>query len=162
MKSKLFLITVISCLVLSLLNAQERLPSSVVSDQNGKELRIDEYVQTGTPKIVSLWATWCGPCRMELNALKSMYPKWKENYNVEIIAISVDIPPMLNRAKKMFESNAWPYTFLHDTNQELMDKLGIQGIPFSMLIDGSGKIKSVQTGYYPGYEKELERKLKAL
>ena len=99
---------------------------------------------------------------MELNALKKVYPKWQEKYDLEIIAISVDIPPMINRAKKMFDQNGWEYTFLHDSDQELMAMLGIQGIPYSMLLDDKGVIQSVQVGYYPGYERELERKIKKL
>lgn len=162
MKSTSIINTVLFSIICHSLISQNQLPQTMVSDKNGVELEITDYVKSGTPKIISLWATWCGPCRMELNALKSVYPRWKETYGVEIVAISVDIPPMLGRAKKMFESNSWDFTFLHDKNQELMDKLGIQGIPYSILIDGKGQILSVQTGYYPGYEKELERKLKAL
>ena len=83
-------------------------------------------------------------------------------YEVEIVAISVDMPQMVNRARAMFEKNGWDYTFLHDSNQELMEKLGIQNIPYSILIDGNGKIQSVQMGYYPDYEKHLEKKIKQL
>ena len=144
------------------LYSQTKLPAVTVNNSNGESLDIGKYVETGGPKIISLWATWCGPCRMELNALKKVYPKWQEMYNLEIIAISVDIPPMIKRAKKMFDKNGWEYTFLHDSDQELMAMLGIQGIPYSMLLDDQGVIQSVQVGYYPGYEKELERKIKKL
>ena len=143
-------------------SGQTTLPNPMVNDVNGKAVSIAEYVKDGSPKIISLWATWCGPCRMELNALQKVYPKWKENYDIEIIAITVDVGPMLARAKGMFEKNSWDYTFMHDNNQELMGALGIKGIPYSILIDGKGNIKSIQTGYYPGYEKELEAKIKAL
>jgi thiol-disulfide isomerase/thioredoxin len=142
--------------------AQNTLPKAMVNDVNGNAIDISKYVVTGKPKIISLWATWCGPCRMELNALQKVYPKWKQNYGVEIIAVTVDVGPQLARAKSMFEKNEWTYTFLHDNNQELMGQLGVRGIPYSILLDGKGKIVSVQTGYYPGYEKELETKIKNL
>jgi peroxiredoxin len=99
---------------------------------------------------------------MELNALKKVADRWKNDYDVEIIAVSVDIPQMVGRARKMFETNGWDFTFFHDSKQELMEKLGIQNIPYSMLIDGSGKIQSIQTGYYLNYEKQLEQKIKKL
>lgn len=142
--------------------AQKNIPEATVQDIDGNDINILEYSKDGKPKIISLWATWCGPCRQELNALKKVYPKWKENYDVEIVAITVDRGRMVARAKSMFEGNGWDYTFMHDNNQELMGKLGITGIPYSILIDKDGVIKSVQTGYYAGYEKELEAKLKAL
>lgn len=151
------------CMALSFgLTAQETLPSAMLNTIDGEPIDISKYVINGKPTIVSLWATWCGPCRMELNALQKVYPKWKTNYDVEIIAVTVDVGPMLNRAKGMFEKNKWDYTFMHDNNQDLMKELGIKGIPYSILLDGKGNIKSVQTGYYPGYEKELEAKIKAL
>lgn len=144
-------------------HGQDALPSASVKDMDGVDIDLSQYVQKNQkPKIISLWATWCGPCRMELNALKQVYPKWKQLYNVEIIAVTVDYPSMLKRAKKMFVDNNWDFTFFHDVNQDLMGKLGIQGIPFSMLLDSKGKVQSVQMGYFPGYEKDLEKKIKAL
>ena len=142
--------------------AQQAIPNVNVVDVHGKTVALANYMKNGKPKIVSLWATWCGPCRMELNALKAVSPKWKKNYGIEIIAISVDVPAMAGRAKKMFETNGWDYTFMHDNKQELLSALGIQSIPYSMLIDGNGNIKSVQVGYHAGYEKELEDKIKNL
>jgi thiol-disulfide isomerase/thioredoxin len=146
----------------SSVSAQQVIPNVNVVDVNGQSIALADYMKNGKPKIVSLWATWCGPCRMELNALKAVYPKWKKNYGIEIIAISVDVPAMAGRAKKMFETNAWNYTFMHDNKQELLSALGIQSIPYSMLIDGNGNIKSVQVGYHAGYEKEMEDRIKNL
>jgi len=154
--------TLLLLLMSSAILAQDEMPKAQVVNDKGESIDINQYVKTGGPKIVSLWATWCGPCRMELNALKKVSNRWKNEYDVEIIAISVDIPQMVNRARKMFETNGWDYTFLHDSNEELMSKLGIQGIPYSMLIDSDGKILSVQTGYSANYEKQLEKKLKTL
>ncbi len=146
----------------SLLMAQDYLPDVTVVNTKGESVKLNEYVKSGSPKVVSLWATWCGPCRMELNALKKVADRWKSDYDVEIIAVSVDIPQMVGRARKMFETNGWDFTFFHDSKQEFMEKLGIQNIPYSMLIDGSGKIQSIQTGYYLNYEKQLEQKIKKL
>ncbi len=156
----LVIITLLTSLSLAI--GQDKLPTATVSDIDGKPIALHDYVADGTPKIISLWATWCGPCRMELSALHKVYPDWKEKYNIEIIAVTVDNGPMLKRAKSMFESNGWDYTFLHDDQKELMKKLGLTGIPYSILVDGDGTIRSVQTGYFPGYEKELEAKIKAL
>jgi len=134
-------------------------PTANLNDRDGESIEIQEYTQNGTPKLISLWATWCGPCRKELAALDKVYPDWQEKYGLEIVAASVDIPPMLKNAEKMFDKNGWEFTFLHDADQELMKKLKLRGIPFSMLVDGDGTVASVQTGYYPGYEVELEKKI---
>jgi len=149
-------------LISSLAVSQKSIPDATVVDVDGSEVNLKEYFSDGSPKLVSLWATWCGPCKMELKALETAYPRWKEKYGMEIVTISVDVPQMLGRAKKMFEANGWEYTFLHDNNQQLMNMLQIRGIPYSMLVDGNGDVVSVQMGYSHGYEKQIEKKLKSL
>lgn len=148
-------------LAISTLSAQTVSDVQVV-DRDGNAVNLAEYATDGDPKIISLWATWCGPCRMELNALSKVYDRWKETYGVEIIAVTVDVPSMVSRAEKMFDKNGWTYTFFHDKNKSLLESLGIQGIPYSMLIDGAGNVVSTQSGYFPGYEKDLEAKIKKL
>ncbi|MEL6388690.1 MAG: TlpA disulfide reductase family protein [Bacteroidota bacterium] len=158
---QVFLIGVLLCTV-SMAQAQKMVPEATVVNGAGESVDLVDYLSDGNPKIVSLWATWCGPCRMELNAIKKSYPRWKEKYNAEVVAISVDNPRMVDRAKKMFASNEWEYTFLFDQKQELMRKFGIRGIPFSIIVDGEGQILSTQMGYSPGYEDMVEDKLKSM
>ena len=162
MNMKFFATTLILFVSVSLLGQINEIPKANLKTKAGKSLEIQEYTQNGNPKLISLWATWCGPCRMELAALDKVYDEWKEKYDLEIVAASVDIPPMLNNAKAMFDKNGWEFTFLHDSNQELMGALGIRGIPYSILVDGKGKVKSVQQGYFRGYEQELEKKIAAM
>jgi len=161
MKTISILITAILFVVGSLFG-QKSIPDATVYALDGEKIQLKEYFADGSPKLVSLWATWCGPCKMELKALKDSYPKWKEKYGMEIVTVSVDVPQMIGRAQKMFEANGWDYTFLHDKDQQLMNMLNIRGIPYSMLVDGNGEVVSVQMGYSPGYEKQIEQKLKTL
>ena len=97
-----------------------------------------------------------------LRPSKKIYPDWKDKYGVEIVAINVDSERMLKRAKALYDSNGWDYTFLHADQKQLIDALGITSIPYSILVDGDGNIRSTQNGYHPGYEKELEAKLRKL
>ncbi len=143
-------------------SAQQSLPSYLVKDLDAQELNIKEYAQDGTPKIISLWATWCAPCRTELKALHEIYPEWQDKYGVEIVAITIDSERMLKRAKAIYDTNGWDYTLLHADQKKFMAALGVDNIPYSILVDGAGNIQSTQNGYYPGYEKELEAKLRKL
>lgn len=160
--NKYLLITFLFFISSTIVWGQKTLPDVALVDKDGKTFELQSHLKNGKPKLISLWATWCGPCRMELNALKEPYPKWKEKYGLEILTVSVDVPQMVGRAKKMFESNDWEYTFLHDKDEELMTKLELNGIPYSMLLDGQGNIISVQMGYSTSYEKKIEQKLKSL
>lgn len=152
----------VSLMLLTTLAAQKTVPSTTVYTIDNKEINLAEYASDGNPKIISLWATWCGPCRMELKELSKVYEGWKKKYGVEIIAVTVDVPSMVKRAEGMFNKNNWAFTFFSDKDGELMNTLGIDGIPYSMLVDGQGNVISTQSGYYSGYEKELESKIKKL
>ena len=149
-------------LVSSTTYAQDTLPEASVMNEKGESIKLHEYVKNGGPKVINLWATWCGPCRMKFNDLSKVSQKWKREYNVEIVAISVDIPQMVGRARKLFETSGWDYTFFHDSKEEIMTKLGIQNIPYSMLIDKNGKIVSVHNRYSPNYTSLLEKEILAL
>jgi len=138
------------------------LPSVDVKTFEGKAVNIKDYTSNGKIQLVSLWATWCGPCKVELNALQKVEADWKEKYDVEIIAITLDNARSLKRAESLAKKQAWPYTFFTDAEGILAGNLGVRGIPYSMLIDQNGNIVSTSEGYYDGYEAEMEKKIKAI
>lgn len=140
----------------------KKIPSVTVFSENGTESNIQEYTSSGTIQLVSLWATWCGPCRMELDAIKKVHKDWKDKYGVEIIAISLDNPRRVKKSYQMAKDKGWNYTLFHDANNELASSLGIRGIPYSMLTDGEGNIISTGEGYYPGYLDDIEEKIKKI
>lgn len=138
------------------------LPSVDVNTFEGEAVNIKDYTSNGKIQLVSLWATWCGPCKVELNALQKVEANWKEKYDVEIIAITLDNARSLKRAEALAKKQAWPYTFFTDAEGILAGNLGVRGIPYSMLIDQDGTIVSTSEGYYPGYEAEMEKKIQAI
>lgn len=143
--------------------AQDQLPAATVMNEKGETVQLSDYVKkTDKPKIINIWATWCGPCRMKLSDLDQVSDSWTSKYGLEIIAVSVDIPQMIGRARKLMDDKGWDYTFFHDSNEELMTKLEITDIPYSLLLDGKGNIVSVHKSYSPNYTKELEREIKSL
>jgi Thiol-disulfide isomerase and thioredoxins len=139
--------------------SQDQFPDLDVLNELGETVNLQDYVKEGGPKLVSLWATWCGPCRTELNALKKVQAEWKEKYDLEIITVSLDVPSMVSKAKQMAKANGWNYTFLYDGNQEAAAKLKIRSIPYSWLIDEHGNILSKMNGYSPSYPQLVEQKM---
>lgn len=160
MYASIFLVVFHMMMGLGNTEVKDKIPSIMLQDVDGKEVNIQEYTQGGKFYLVSLWATWCGPCKKELNALNAVAEEWKEKYDVEIIAISLDKKRALPKAKKMFDDNKWPYTFLWDEGGALATELGLQSIPFSMLIDPNGDIISKSVGYSEGYEAKIVSKIK--
>ncbi len=136
--------------------AQKTLPDVNVKTLDGETKNIQDFANNDKITIISFWATWCSPCIRELNAVADLYPDWTENYDVEVLAITLDVKQRLARARSIAESNQWEYTILTDSNQELQRALGFQNPPQTYVIDKNGHIIYEHNGYSPGDEEELE------
>jgi len=142
--------------------AQNSLPSAEVKTLNGETVNLQDFANNGKLTIISLWATWCAPCKKELDAIAELYEEWQEEYNVELIAISIDTRRQLAKVKPMVETKGWPFLILSDANNTLTNVLNYQTIPQTYLVDTNGQIVYSHNGYLPGDEYELEDKLKAI
>jgi len=137
-------------------------PTAQVEDLNGKKLDFKSMLEPGKFYVVSFWATWCVPCKKELSNMVDLAANWKEKLNTEIIAVSTDDSRAKSKVKTYITGENWPFTILLDQNQDLMRALGIQQIPFTLIIDGNGKIVYTHNSYVEGDEFEIENKLNAL
>ncbi len=142
--------------------AQKSIPSVKVRTLKGQMVDIQAYTNKGKPVVLSFWATWCAPCKKELDAIADIYADWQAEYEVELIAISIDDQRALPKVGPMVQSKGWPYTILTDANQQLRNALNFQSIPQTFLLDASGQIVYEHSGYVPGDEYELEKKIKEL
>ncbi|MBK7873124.1 MAG: TlpA family protein disulfide reductase [Saprospiraceae bacterium] len=140
--------------------AQKSIPSVEVKTLDGQAVDIQKITNNGKLVILSFWATWCKPCQLELDAMADLYEDWQEQYNVEIIAITIDTQRALPKVGPMVETKGWPYTILSDANQQLKNALNFQTIPQTFLVDANGNVIYAHSGYVPGDEYELEKKIK--
>lgn len=121
----------------------------------------DETVYTGSlendgkPIIISFWATWCTPCKKELNTIKDMYIDWQDETGVRLIAVSIDDQRTSSRVVPYMDSQSWDYEVLLDPNSDFRRAMGVTNIPHTFLINGNGKIVSSHNNYAPGDEYEL-------
>ena len=74
------------------LQAQSKsdLPNVTLKDLNGKNVNIAKLSNNGKPFVITFWATWCGPCIKEHNALNDVYEDWQDETGVKIYAVSID------------------------------------------------------------------------
>ena len=138
------------------------LPSVEVKKLSGEDVNIQEYAKNDKLTVISFWATWCAPCKRELDAISEMYEDWQEDYNMELVAISIDNARTFTRVKGMVQAKGWDYEVLSDITQALQRAMNFQDVPYTFIIDTNGKIVYSHSGYNPGDEDELEEKLKEL
>ncbi|MBL7827012.1 MAG: TlpA family protein disulfide reductase [Saprospiraceae bacterium] len=157
-------LVVIAGLLLSIAGYSQTktLPSANLKTLEGQTLNAQELGKTGKITVISFWATWCSPCKKELDAISEIYEDWQKNYGVELVAISTDDARTVAKVPGVVSTKGWKYRILLDTAKELSIAANIQSVPYTFLLDQNGNIVFEHIGYAPGDEDELEEQIAKL
>lgn len=155
MKKLLFLITFSLFTLLS----YTQLPNINLKDVNGNTKNLSKFSNNGNPIIISFWATWCKPCKAELNTIAEEYDDWVDETGVKLIAISIDDARSSTRVEPYINAQGWEYMILLDPNGDYKRAMNVNNVPHTFLVNGNGKIVWDHNNYSPGDEDELYEKL---
>lgn len=108
-----------------------------VTGDDGKEQRLSDYVGKGDYVLADFWASWCGPCRMELPNIKKIYDKYNGK-GLTVIGIAVWDKP--EDTRKAIEEEQIPWPQILNAGHIPTDIYGIQGIPHIILFGPDGTI----------------------
>ena len=142
--------------------SQKTVPNIDVKTLEGKSVNIQDYTNTGKITVLSFWATWCSPCKKELNAISDVYEQWQDDYDMQLVAVTIDNSRAVRKVKPMVNGFSWDYIVLSDQNEDLKKAMNFQTVPQTFLLDQEGNIVYSHSGYSPGDENELEEKIAEL
>lgn len=132
----------------------KQIPVVNLKDMNGNAVNTSKLGFTG-PVVISFWATWCAPCKKELNAINDVYEKWQEETGVNLVAVSIDDEKTKNQVTVYVNGNAWDFLVLMDPNGDFKRAMGVNNVPHTFLVDQSGNIVYSHNNYAPGDEEKL-------
>ncbi len=147
-------------LILTLIGAstfcfsQSQIEKTSLYQLNGNTTSLEEAIDLERPTVIAFWATWCGPCLKELDAINLKLQEWKTEKEFNFVAITLDDQRALARVKPMAEGRDWEFDILADPNQDLARKMNVTLPPFSLIYQ-NGEIVFSKTGYKPGDEDVL-------
>jgi DsbE subfamily thiol:disulfide oxidoreductase len=121
-----------------------------LQDLNGKSIQLSDY--DGKTVLINAWATWCPPCRAEMPDLENYY-QLHRNSGFEILAINAGDTP--EQAAAFVNSTGLSFTILLDQDLHVLEGLGINGFPTSILIDPDGIIRYIHIGMLRPADLEL-------
>ena len=109
---------------------------------DGGELTLNDY--QGKYLLVNFWATWCGPCKIEMPSLELLYRKYQKR-NFAMIAISNDIFGA-QVVKPYIQAQNLTFPIGLDPKLKVSNQFGVISLPTTFLIDPQGKIIGVLNG----------------
>jgi len=148
-------------------------PSFTLRDVNNKDYSVtvkDGQLMVGStdklePKkavLVSFWATWCGPCKLEMPHVDALDKQFADQ-GFEGISISIDDSRAYSQARAYVKGRKFQFNALFDKESKVVAMFNpSKTLPYTVILDGQGKIRHVHTGYNPGDEKKLEAEIKAI
>ena len=118
----------------------------------GQKLNLADLTSENQYTVIAFWASWCKPCIQELNAYNKNLAAWKDEYDLGVIALSIDDSRSQGKVIPIAESNKWNFDVFTDPNREAMRAFNFQFVPSMVIVDNKGNIVYKHTQYKPGDE----------
>ena len=111
-------------------------PDFTFPDMNGKSVSLSQF--RGKVVFLNIWATWCGPCRIEMPDMEKLYRKFKKE-DLVILAVSIDRhgEPVVKPFVKELELT---FPILLSPDGRIQRIYMVNALPSSFIIDKSGRI----------------------
>lgn len=138
----------------------DQVPFVEIRLMDGTRTTVQELLKEG-PLLVDFWALWCAPCLKAMPHLDS-YQKSFEDRGFNVLAINLDTQRSVSKVRSYVRSRGYSFMVALDPAQESFQRLNGSSLPYTLLIDSSGKIHQKHMGYVPGDEKTIQNHIVAL
>lgn len=116
-------------------------PDFSLQDLDGKTVSPTDA--KGRPLLINFWATWCGPCRLEMPAIES---RFQANRDKGLLVYAIDYDEPKAEVEAYVKSLGLTFTVLLDPGGKVNDLYRIQGYPTSFFVAPDGNIKVIHIG----------------
>jgi len=132
-------------------------PAFTLAARGGKDVSLAQY--KGQVVMINFWASWCGPCRQEMPLLDSIYRKYGK---LGFTLLGVNVEPDSKAADDWLKQTPVSFPILYDRDSKVSKLYNVAGMPSTVIIDRSGKLRTLHRGYKPGDENEYLDSIRAL
>lgn len=116
-------------------------PDFTLESLDGSQVSLADF--RGRPVLINFWATWCGPCRVEMPYIQAAYERYKEQ---EFVVLAVDIQETKPQVEAFAQEFSLTFPVLLDETGKVTATYKVLGVPTSIFVDRAGIISYI----YPG------------
>ncbi|KAA3647261.1 MAG: hypothetical protein DWQ07_07095 [Chloroflexi bacterium] len=115
-------------------------PDFELENIEGELVSLSDY--RGKAVLINFWATWCGPCRIEMPAIQSRF----EAHSDEFVVLAVDNNEPQEAVAAFFDELQLTFPGLLDPGGEIQELYRVRGYPSSYFVDQNGVVKVIHIG----------------
>jgi peroxiredoxin len=130
----------------------EQAPDFTLTTTGGKDITLSDY--RGKKVVLNFWATWCGPCRLEVPFLKSIHDKLPD---LDAVLLAVSTQDSFENAQMYAKANGMKCIIPVDPRGIVAGYYNIRGIPTTYFIDQKGIVTSIKIGPFLSENEIIER-----
>lgn len=124
---------------------------------SGENVRLSEHL--GEVVLLNFWATWCGPCRLEMPRLDQLHATYR---SAGLVLLGVNVDDDGERAIEFVQALNVNYPVLLDPRKAVAPLYDLDALPMTVLIDRAGTVRYVHYDYSPAIEKQYVAELRQL
>lgn len=139
------------------------MPAVKVQTSDFGTLNTGNLENGGNPILLFFWTTWCHHSESALtNISDEYYTDWQEDYNLKIVAVSIDDARNAPKVGPFANGKGWEYEVFLDQNGDLKRAMGVNNAPHLFLLNGKKEIIWQQQGFNDGDEELVEKQLSSI
>ena len=131
-------------------------PSFKLPDLNGDEISLEEL--RGKIVLLDFWASWCAPCRMTMPVVEGL----SREYENDMVLLAVNMGEAKDSVENYVYNEGISARILLDEKRTVSAVYGIRAIPMNVIIDRSGVVRHVYTGYDPRMASQMRAQIESL
>ena len=164
---KIIIFILLSSSLMSQIKVVAEAPTFFVRDLTEKNFFLSDTLKLGKPTVLSFFATWCGPCRLEMPQLDTLSHSYK-NVNFYLVDVSgltqgkAKMKEDPEKVKMMVDKLGVNLKVLMDKYGKVAEKYGVKSLPRLVVIDAKSTVHYIHDGYAPSDEKKLKEVLDKL